>query len=192
MQYLSRLNAVFFIAMMLLGCSTEAPVSADLAGNGTTLAKKGHDDDDCGCGKIKAKLLATGQINPPLLIATGEMRGDLKGTVNYVAYLADIVPLISSAGNDPVNPTASLLGTWTLTTKNGVLTFRDVGTFEQVPNGIGTSFSTVIGGTGCYSGASGFLFVSFVADETGLIFNEEHRGRIFCQKHNDDDGDEDD
>ncbi len=47
-------------------------------------------------------------------------------------------------------------------------------------------FSNVIDGTGCYSGASGFLFVSFVADETGLVFEEEHRGEIFCQDHNDD------
>ena len=124
MQYLSRLCGVFFIALLLLGCNTEAPVSADLAGNGTTLAKKVHDDDDdCGCGKIKAKLLATAQINPPLLTATGEMRGDLKGTVNYVANLADIVPMTSISGNDPVNPSASLLGTWTLTTKEGSLTF---------------------------------------------------------------------
>ncbi|RIK71197.1 hypothetical protein DCC62_22105 [candidate division KSB1 bacterium] len=181
------LSVVGFIAVFLLvACAKEDPISAELSGDeSAVLAKKGQDKDDCGCRKIEARLSSTGQIDPPLLTATGEMRGDLKGTVNYVANLADVVPMSSGFGNDPVKPTASFLGAWTLTSKKGVLTFRDVGVFEQVPNGLGTSFSTVIDGTGRFAGVSGYLFLSFVSDETGLNFEEELKGKIFCKKHGD-------
>jgi hypothetical protein len=186
MQNIYRICAVFLVALVLPGCNSEAPVSTELDGDSQiSLQKKGDDNDNCGCGKIKARLSSMGAIDPPLLTATGEMRGNLKGTVNYVANLADVVPMASGSGNDPVNATASFLGTWTLTSKKGVLTFRDVGVFEQVPNGLGSSFSTVIDGTGHYTGAYGYLFLSFVSDETGLNFQEDLRGELFCEKHND-------
>jgi len=184
MQSLFRLFIVFFITLFIAGCVEETPLSSELTADEIALAKTSdHKDRGCRCGKIKARLSATGEINPPLLTATGEMRGNLRGTVNYVGYLEDFSPITSNFGNDPINPSASFSGTWTLTTDDGDLTFRDIGTFEQVPNGIGTSFSQVIDGTGCYSGASGYLFINIITDETGLNFEEHHRGEIFCQRH---------
>jgi len=157
---------------------------SDLVGDRLALAnRKKHGTHRCGCQKVLARLSSTAQINPPLLTATGPMVGTLRGTVNYEAYLADIVEISSGFGNDPVNSTASFTGTWTLTNKKGTLTFRDVGVFEQIPNSLGTSFSRVINGTGIYTGASGFLFLNFISDDTGLSFEEILRGEIYCGKH---------
>ena len=40
MQYLSRLFTVVFIALLLLGCNTEAPVSSEVLGDGLTVLAK--------------------------------------------------------------------------------------------------------------------------------------------------------
>lgn len=173
---------LFGIFLIFSGCTEDAPMSSDLNAGETSLAKQSS-ENSCLCRKIKAKISSSGQINPPLLTATGRMRGNLKGAVDYVAYLEDIIPITSNFGNDPVNPSASFTGTWTLTNRKGVLTFRDVGAFEQVPNGLGSSYSVVIDGTGRYSGVSGYLFLNIISDDTGLSFEEDIQGKIFCQQH---------
>lgn len=141
-----------------------------------------QDRRGCGCVNVLSRLSSTGEINPPLLTTSGQMRGSLRGTTRYEAYLADVVEL-SSEYNPPRNPSASFTGTLTLTNKKGSLTFRDVGALEQGPNGLGTSFSRVIEGTDSYSGASGFLFLNLIADDTGLNFDGIVRGEIYCAAH---------
>lgn len=137
----------------------------------------------CGCRKILARLSSSGQINPPLLTTTGKMYGTLKGNTSYKAYLADLVQISSDFGNDPIYPSASFIGTLTLTNRKGSITFRDIGVFEQIPNGLGTSFARVIEGTDFYRGASGFLFLNLISDDTGLNFEGMVRGEIYCSEH---------
>lgn len=180
LMYFSLILSFF----LFLGCQEEGPITLNHSEVSSSLvAHDDGDDDDCECGKIKSTLSSTAVITPPVMNATGEMEGDLEGTVNYIAYLDDMVPISSNNGNDPVNPMASFSGTWTLTTEDGEITFRDIGVFEQIPNGRGVSYSVVIGGTGCYSGATGYLNLSFITDETGLNFEEKLRGEITCEEH---------
>lgn len=209
MLYYSRLFACILAALFLLGCQEDSE-EALFSGSDSSqqllnldqtdfleqenfsnvvrdrlsiTSSNPSDNRSCGCKRVLSRLSSSAQIIPPLLVAGGPMRGTLRGNVKYEAYLADIVPVSSGFGNDPINATASFTGTWTLTNRKGTLTFRDVGTFEQVPNGLGTSFSRVVDGTGQYDGASGYLFLSFISNDTGDAFEEILRGEIYCSKH---------
>jgi len=153
---------------------------SDLLRDRLALSSPGkHYRQGCGCVKVLSRLSSSGEVNPPLLTTNGQMRGTLRGETYFEANLGNVVGIGSELDNDP----ASFFGTLRLTNRRGTLTFRDVGALEQVPNGLGTSFSRVVEGTGSYSGASGFLFLNLIADDTGLNFDGIVRGETYCGEH---------
>ena len=80
-----------------------------------------------------------------------------------------------------MKPISSYTGDLQITTPKGTLTTRSVGVFEGGPFGRGTQFDRVIAGTGLYSGASGFLYFNFEANDTGAAFTSSVVGEV-CVK----------
>jgi hypothetical protein len=109
----------------------------------------------------------------------GEVKsGFLKGTTHFTGDPASLIP-ITSMPSPPVEPlTFSYTGDLQIMTDKGILKTRGVGVFEGVPFGIGTQFDRVIGGTDLFDGAEGFLYYTFVADETGAAFTSAVSGEI--------------
>jgi hypothetical protein len=53
--------------------------------------------------------------------------------------------------------------------------------FETGPSGIGVQFDRVIGGTGLFAGATGFLYYTFTGDASGAAFASVVSGEICVQ-----------
>jgi hypothetical protein len=70
------------------------------------------------------------------------------------------------------------MGILEITTRKGTLTTRGIGVFETAPSGIGVQFDRVLGGTGLFAGATGVLYYTFTADETGAAFTSVVSGEI--------------
>ncbi|MFZ0710683.1 MAG: hypothetical protein WAM53_11635 [Terrimicrobiaceae bacterium] len=99
--------------------------------------------------------------------------GILNGTTK--ATFTDI-PKPSGGGLLDVDPrTVSYVATLVITTKRGCVTTQDVGIFDTL-NGKFSSVSRVIGGTGRFKGATGFLF--FHGDVRDGRFIDEISGEI--------------
>ena len=113
---------------------------------------------------------------------TGEIKsGFLKGTTKFTGDSSALTQ-ITGVTSPPVEPlTFSYTGDLQITTAQGVLTTRGVGVFEGVPFGRGAQFDQVIGGTGLYAGAEGFLYFNFVADDTGAAFTSSVSGEVCVQ-----------
>jgi hypothetical protein len=109
----------------------------------------------------------------------GEIKsGFLKGTTKFTGDQSSLSP-ITSTNSPPVEPlTFSYTGNLEITTPGGTLTTRSVGVFEGIPFGVGTQFDRVIGGTGLFNGANGFLFFIFEADSTGGAFVSSVSGEV--------------
>ena len=124
------------------------------------------------CHKINTT--QTSVINADF-VAVGEFKsGLLKGTSKFTGDLNSLKPI-----PDPESPLASsYMGILEITTGKGTLTTRGIGVFETVPSGIGVQFDRVIGGTGLFAGADGFLYYTFTADETGAAFTSVVSGEI--------------
>ena len=104
--------------------------------------------------------------------------GFLKGTTKFTGDPSSLSP-ITDTNLPPVEPlTFSYSGDLEITTHDGTLATRSVGVFEGVPFGVGTQFDRVIGGTGLFNGASGFLFFIFEADSTGEAFVSSVSGEV--------------
>jgi hypothetical protein len=109
--------------------------------------------------------------------AVGEFKsGLLKGPSEFIGEEASVAPIPG-----PSRPTASYTGILTITTNKGTLTTRGVGVFETDPFGIGVQFDRVIGGTGLFAGATGFLYYTFTGDASGVAFTSVVSGEICVQ-----------
>ncbi|RMG65731.1 MAG: hypothetical protein D6715_08080 [Calditrichaeota bacterium] len=152
------------------------------------------DDQDCQCGIIKSEVFATvysnvqsktagsnaSAGNSPLFVWTGTVSGGLNGDFFYSGFLGDRVAMASANGNDPINKALSYSGTWTLDSKHGKLTLRDLGILEVEGGGHGVSYSHVIDGTGCYEGASGILSLVIKRSSNGRTLSARIDGRLHC------------
>ncbi len=129
------------------------------------------------CHKINTTLASVADFTT--FTTEGEIpSGFLKGTTMFSGDPASLT-LISSAASPPLEPlTFSYTGDLQITTPKGTLTTRGVGVFEAVPFGRGSQFDTVIGGTGVFDGAEGFLDFDFQADDTGAKFFSSVSGKV--------------
>jgi hypothetical protein len=110
---------------------------------------------------------------------TGEIKsGFLKGMTNFTGDPLSLTQITSAASPPVVPETFSYTGDLQITTPKGTLTTRSVGVFEGVPLGRGAQFDRVIAGTGLYSGATGFLYFNFEADDTGAAFTSTVNGEV--------------
>jgi len=88
----------------------------------------------------------------------GEIRsGLLKGSTKFTGDPLSLSPITGTNSPPVAPPTFSYTGNLEITTHDGTLTTRSVGVFEAIPLGVGTQFDRVIGGTGLFDGAKGFL-----------------------------------
>ena len=112
----------------------------------------------------------------------GEIKsGFLQGTTAFTGDPTSLAQ-ITAASSPPIEPlTFSYTGDLQIITSKGVLKTRAVGVFEGIPFGRGTQFDRVTGGTGLYNGATGFLYFSFQADETGAAFTSSVSGEVCIQ-----------
>jgi len=124
------------------------------------------------CHKINTTQMSV--INPSDFTTVGEFKsGILKGTSKFTGDQASVTPIPG-----PAVPTVSYTGILEITTNKGTLTTRGVGVFETAPFGIGTQFDRVIGGTGLFAGATGFLYYTFTGDASGAAFTSVVSGEI--------------
>ena len=108
----------------------------------------------------------------------GEIKaGFLKGMTHFTGDPASLTPIRSTPA-PPLKPTFSYTGDLLITTPSGTLTTRSVGVFENGPFGRGTQLDHVIAGSGLYSGAEGFLYFNFEADDSGAAFTSSVTGEI--------------
>jgi hypothetical protein len=120
----------------------------------------------------------TSVLDPENFTTAGEVKsGVLKGTTHFAGDPEAVTP-IESEDSPPLNPTVSYTGDLVFTTNKGSLTTRSVGVFELGPFGRGAQFDRVIAGTGGFAGASGFLYFTFLTDETGSAFSSTITGEV--------------
>ena len=104
----------------------------------------------------------------------GAGRGTCGATAGYAVRQSSAITQIPG----PPVYTVSYTGILTITTDKGALTTRGVGVFETGPFGIGVQFDRVIGGTGLFAGATGFLYYTFTGDASGAAFTSVVSGEI--------------
>ena len=178
MQRLSKALLCFFV----LGLASITPGS------------EADDDDDRDCKTIEATLISTADF--AAFTTQGEITGDLEGATMLTGDAASIAQIMSLAA-PPVEPlTLSYTGALEIVTEDGTLTTRSVGVFEFAPFGVGTQYDRVIGGTGEFEGATGVLYLNYVAGDfvaggNETVFTNQVTGEI-CTIDDDDDDDDDD
>jgi len=169
-----------------------ALASTMLLGAGIVAADSGHSPSDHeGCEDIEATIRSTADFDN--FTTAGVIEGDLDGTTMLTGDVSSIA-VVNGETLPPLRSTVSYTGQLEITTEDGVLTTRTVGVFEQGPNGVGTQFENIVSGTGEFGNASGYLFLNFIADETGANFTSAVTG-VLCgadDDSNDDDDDDDD
>ncbi len=126
------------------------------------------------CVKVNGTLtsaLSTGSCSSPVGICTaGEFKGDglLNGPISFTA------DSIGPASPADAPTTMVYSGVLTIYAKHGTLTIRDTGIFDTA-NGLVAARDLVLGGTGIFEGATGYIFfngrgtTSFVHEASGEI-----------------------
>lgn len=150
------LRILFVIGLFIPGVLWVAPDQAQAKG-------QCHQINTTQTSVIDASFKAVGEFKSGLLKGTSTFEGDL-----------DSVKQIPG----PSVTTVSYAGILEITTDKGTLTTRGVGVFETGPFGIGVQFDRVIGGTGLFAGATGFLYYTFTGDASGAAFTSVVSGEI--------------
>lgn len=130
------------------------------------------------CFKVSGTLtsaLSSGACASPVgICTTGEFKGDglLKGRTTFVA------DSLQPAAATEAPTTLVYSGLLTIQTKNGTLTTRDTGILDTA-NGLIGARDVVVGGTGIFAGATGYLLFQGTGTST---FVNEASGEV-CLRH---------
>jgi hypothetical protein len=115
-----------------------------------------------GCKKINGKLtlqpLPTPCASAINVCATGTYQGDLKGTSSFTG--TSFTPTVDS----PATGVFLLTGDNTITTSGGTLITKDAIVLRNGGSGDFAEVDTIIGGTGEWSGATGFINATGIFD----------------------------
>jgi hypothetical protein len=159
-KLITGLKRLFVICLVVTGLTLSASAQAEAKGQ---------------CHKINTT--QTSVLDPSNFTTVGEFKsGLLKGTSTFAGEQDAVTPIPG-----PSVLTVSYTGILTITTDKGILTTRGVGVFETGPFGIGAQFDRVIGGTGFFAGATGFLYYTFTGDASGAAFTSVVSGEICVQ-----------
>jgi len=144
------MKRALMIAVGIVGIGGAGVLVHDTDAHGRCVRLKGK-------GGIRSSQVTTGCTSPVGLCTAGVYQGEwfLEGTTSFVADA--LAPSAGLPGAVEAPTTLSYSGLLTITTPDGTLTTRDTGIFDTA-NGLFAARDLVVGGTGDFAGATGYIF----------------------------------